>query len=224
MKFNSTLALLLFGFISQAQQLYFEGFGTYNRTSYSCPTPAIILCNVDKYFGVGGRLAGGMDYLQIGTEYRTNLSNPTFATSDRDTIASFSESYLGAFIRTKISRYPAMRFGLVLRAGAGFYNSTSNLEIQSVKSSKKYRSILGYNGGIGVSIPAFHRTMVELGYTFNYLRRPDGLAEIPEHRAAYHMFSAGISLNLVFGKKAEQYERTRKTWKYHKGWQDESKD
>ncbi len=221
MKFLLPIIFLISGLTAQAQQLYLECFGSYNRTKYTCPTPAKILCNTAKYLGFGGRIAGGTDHYQLGAEVRSNLSNPEFSVQGRDTVMAFDESYLGAFVRTKISRYPSMRFGLVLRAGAGFYRSNAQLEINKTKTSKNYGSILGYNAGLGVSIPAYNRTMLELGYTFNYLKRPNGLAEIPGHRAAYHMFSVGLSLNFVFGKLAKKYERTRKSWKYHRGWQNE---
>ena len=196
----------------QAQQLYLEGFGTLNRTRYSTTEYS----NASDYLGYGGRLAIGADHVQFGAEYRSNISDPKF--EDQVGKTSFEETYFGGFIRTKISRYPAMRFGLVLRAGGGIYNTTAHLDTNLGEYSQKYDPIFGFNGGFGFSIPTFKHTMLELGYTYNYLERPADVFTIPEHNASYHLISAGLSLNFVFGKRAEQYDRVKENWKYRNGW------
>lgn len=218
MKSFLTGFFLLSGLAAWSQQLYLEGFGSLNRTTYSAAKipPDINLNSKSDYLGYGGRLAFGADHVQIGGEYRSNLTNPSFkGSSDK---YSFDETYYGGFVRTKISRYPAMRFGLVLRAGAGIHQTTTTLEKNGSSFHQKYDSIFGINGGFGFSIPIFSHTMLELGYTYNYLKRPDGVFIIPEHQATYHSISVGLSLNFVFGKRAEEYQHLKENWKFQNGW------
>ncbi len=217
MKSFLTGFLLFFWVALQAQQLYLEAFGRVNRTRYSSTNipPDIKLSNKSDYLGFGGRLGFGADHLQIGGEYRSNLTNPSFKGAT-DTY-TFDETYYGGFVRTKISRYPAMRFGLVLRVGAGIYNTTATLKKNTFKFNQNYNGIFGVNGGFGLSIPTFKHTMLELGYTYNYLKRPDGVFIVPEHTASYHSISAGMSLNFVFGKRAEQYQKVRENSKFRNG-------
>lgn len=218
MKCFLTGIILQFGLALQAQQLYFEAFGNVSRTKYSSETipPDVNLSSKSDYLGYGGRVGIGADHLQFGAEYRSNLTNPSFeGTSDT---YSFKESYLGGFVRMKISRYPAMRFGLVLRAGAGIYNTTATLAKNSFEFNQNYDGIFGVNGGFGFSIPTCKFTMLEIGYTYNYLKRPDGVFIIPSHTASYHSITAGLSLNFVFGKRAEQYQRLKENSKFQNGW------
>ncbi|MBI1225509.1 MAG: outer membrane beta-barrel protein [Bacteroidetes bacterium] len=218
MKAFLTGLLLLSGLVLQAQQLFLEGFGRLNRTRYSSTNvpPDIQLSSKSAYLGFGGRLGFGADHLQVGGEYRSNLTNPTFKGATDE--YAFDETYYGGFIRTKISRYPAMRFGLVLRIGAGAYNTTASLKKNGFKFNQDYDAVLGLNGGLGFSIPMAKHTMLEIGYTYNYLKRPDGVFIIPAHTASYHSISAGISLNFVFGKRAEQYRHLQENWKFRNGW------
>ncbi len=211
---------LLTGFLAvlwlslQAQQLYLEGFGSINRTRYSDAR----FSNATDYLGYGGRLAVGSDHFQVGAEYRSNLTNPKFDEPFGTT--SFDETFYGGFLRTKISRYPAMRFGLVLRAGGGVYATSAHLDTNPGKYTQKYDPIFGFNGGAGFSIPILNHTMIELGYTYNYLKRPSGVFTIPAHNASYHLISVGLSLNFVFGKRAREYDHLKKNWKYRNGWRD----
>ncbi|MBK9017082.1 MAG: hypothetical protein IPM82_25170 [Saprospiraceae bacterium] len=127
----------------QAQQLYLEGFGTLNRTRYSTTE----FSNASDYLGYGGRLAIGADHVQLGGEYRSNISDPKFEGQVGTT--SFEETYFGGFIRTKISRYPAMRFGLVLRAGGGIYNTTAHLDTNLGKYSQNTTQFSGSTAALG---------------------------------------------------------------------------
>ncbi len=217
-------ALLLIGYCLMclnlsAQQLMFEAFGDWNKTSYNKSD----FVNKSIYMGYGARLAFGADHVQIGGEYRGNLSDPTFLFGNGNW--SFEESFVGGFIRTKLSRYPAMRFGLVLRGGLGVYNTTAILDSDGQIFKKDYKSILGFNGGIGFSAPIYKysRTMLEIGYIFNYAPRPEltiteGRLPVPAHNGISHLISAGLSHNFVFGERAKKYEHARQNWKYRKGW------
>lgn len=209
--------LLFFGFASFSQQLYLEGFGRVNRTRYGSVSipPDIDLSTKSDYMGYGARLGFGADHLQVGGEYCANLNNPSFEGSTDK--YSFDEQYYGGFVRTKISRYPAMRFGMVFRLGAGVYNTKTTLRKNGFDFSQDYDAIFGVNGGFGFSIPTFQHAMLELGYTYNYLKRPDGVFLIPEHAASYHSISAGLSLNFVFGKRAEQYQKVKENSKFQHG-------
>ena len=215
---KQTLAFVLFilPFCGlEAQQLYFEALTGLNRTAYESefyPDP-------QSYYSIGARLAGGADHVQIGGEFRTNLSNPAFEFSNRR--EEHSETYYGAFIRGKISKYPAMGFGLVLRGGAGFYNYETRYE-NFLIDKLKYDPVLGFNGGLGVSIPAFKVVMLELGYTYNYLDKPE-ITDVPGvlqlgYKSAYHSFQAGLSFNFVFGDRAKQYRHLQENWRWRNGW------
>lgn len=197
--------------VLQAQNLYLEGFGSLNRTKYSTSK----FKTFSNYLGCGVKIAGGFDHVQLGAEIRTNLSDPSF-TDTLGTSYTFSENYFGGFIRTKISRYPALRFGLVIKAGAGVHHSTSIVITGQKKSSQDYDPIIGFNAGVGVSVPAIWRTMVELSYSYNYLTRPESEL-ISKHHAGYHMITAGISLNFVFGKRAERYKWLKENWIFKNG-------
>ncbi len=211
------IGMLLICSLASAQQFMLEGFGTWNKTSYGLDAYS----ENASYLGYGGRVALGSDHVQLGGEYLANLTHPEFEGIIGTT--SFEETYYGGFVRAKISRYPAMRFGLVLRAGAGLYNTDVVWDTSLGADIKEtYDPILGFNAGAGFSIPMFKHTMLELGYTYNYLKRPDlsdgGVPLISEHDAAYHLISAGLSLNFVFGKRAEQYRHARENQRFKNGW------
>jgi hypothetical protein len=218
-------ALLLIGFslISiglGAQQLIIEAFGDWNKTNYDKSD----FVNKSKFFGYGARLGFGADHVQVGGEFRSNLSDPTFLYGDGNW--SFDETYVGGFLRTKISRYPAMRFGLVLRGGLGVYNTTAKLDSIGVVFQNDYKPILGFNAGIGFSTPIYKyaQTMIEFGYTLNYAPRPeifldDNHEPVPAHNGMTHLISIGLSYNFVFGKRAENYQHARENWKFRNGWQ-----
>ena len=77
-------------------------------------------------------------------------------------------------------------------------------------------------GGFGFSIPTFKHTMLELGYTYNYLQRPEltngGIPLLSKHDGSYHLLSVGLSLNFVFGKRAKAYQHVQENWKFRNGW------
>lgn len=206
---KQTLATLCILFsvtaVMYGQQLYLEVFSAYNRTAYD---PGLFREKI-AYLTAGGRLAAGADHFQLGAEVRSNLTNPSFNQPDRE--EEHLESYYGAFIRSKISRYPAMRFGLVLRAGAGVHQFETRFKDFPV-ASVKYDPVIGFNGGVGFSIPLVRTLMLELGYTYNYVNRPEFTGPgiiIQSFNSTYHAVQAGISLNLVFGKRAREYQLIR---------------
>jgi opacity protein-like surface antigen len=205
----TTLGACLFCSVAFSQQLYLEAFSGLNKTAYDSP----LYDNAQNFFSVGARLAAGADHVQVGGEYRTNLTNPTFEVLTIDN--EFEESYYGGFLRAKISKYPAMRFGLTLRAGAGIHQ----VKWVNPAFSYEYDAMLGFNGGAGVSFPAFKAVMLELGYTYNYVERPS--VENPfieKYKANYHTIHVGFSLNFVFGERAKQYNHLRDNWKWRNGW------
>lgn len=192
-----------------------EVFGSGNRTNYSGADYG----EKKDYLGYGARFAFGADHYQIGAEYHANITHPAFQ-DDLGYLTSFEESYYGGFLRAKLSKYPAMRFGLVFRAGAGIYQTKAVRDNGIIEIGKDYDPIFGANLGAGFSIPVLARTMIELGYTFNYLERRSltilGSPTIPWHKASYHSLSVGMSLNFVFGKRAAQYREVKEKWKYRK--------
>ena len=205
-----TLALLFSISFAYGQQLYLDVFTGYNRTAYETN----IYENRASYLSAGARVAVGADHFQLGGEARTNLTDPSFDLINRN--EEHSETYYGAFIRSKIAKYPAMRFGLVLRAGAGLHNFETRYE-NLTTNSVKYDPVLGLNGGVGFSIPAFRAVMVELGYAYHYVTRPEiqaGGIIVQEFNSSYHALQAGLSLNLVFGKRAEEYRKIRESQRW----------
>lgn len=216
-----TLCLLIFSFLwlnaPLAQQLYLEGFAGLNRSNFDIPP----FEQSPKWFSpIGGRLAFGADHVQIGGEYHQTLTNPTW--TEDAILASgetkFETTYYGGFLRAKISRYPAMRFGLVLRAGAGMYNTARVSTVPNLAKNVDYKQKLGFNGGIGVSVPLFHPVMLELGYTYYYVDYDAIENTIAAMNGSYHSLQAGLSFNFVFGKRADDYRHLKENWKFRKGW------
>ncbi|MEM9819481.1 MAG: hypothetical protein AAF985_00355 [Bacteroidota bacterium] len=207
--FTIVLSLGLHG-----QQLFFEGFSGYNRTAYNLSE----YNSAQGYVPLGFRIAGGFERIQLGAEYRRQITNPAFTftnpTNGEDfRREEFVETYYGALLRANISSLPAYRFGLVLKAGAGFYNTTRQLyalpeEIIISDETFEYDRRLGFNAGIGVSAPIYTLLHWEIGYQFNFVDRDEQLTRaIPEYQAYYHSFQMGLSLNLVFGNVAKKCRR-----------------
>jgi hypothetical protein len=219
---------LCFSYCLAGQQLFFEGFTNFDRTKYK----ESYLAEKTPYWGFGGRAGFGADHVQVGGEYRGNFSNPSFCACDSLTLVnyeksnvSFKETYKGGFVRVKISRYPAMRFGMVIRFGVGVVNTTVFSNKEGITLKQDYEPALGFNGSIGFSTPIFKysKTMLEVGYSYNYAQRPTmniaiDRPTIPSHNAISHMFSFGLSHGFVFGERAKKYEHARQNWKYRKGW------
>jgi hypothetical protein len=199
-----------------AQQLYLEAFSGFNFTRYDLETYG----NSDIYYPLGFRLAGGADHFQIGGEYHRQLSNPSFEVNDPSTGKDeFTETYYGAFGRVKICRYPAMRFGLVFRAGAGLYDMGKIFTSGGTTQTIEYDPQLGANAGFGFSMPLIKSLMLELSYNYHLIQRPE-LKEhnLPKYRASYHAIQAGLSLNFVFGERAEKYRQLRDNSRWKEGW------
>ncbi|MCB0518260.1 MAG: hypothetical protein H6577_20785 [Lewinellaceae bacterium] len=196
----------------KGQQLYLEAFPAISRTSYGTD----MFSAKKNYLTAGARLAAGSDHFQIGGEYRTDLTKPSFE-SGTATLA-FKETFYGGFLRYKIARYPAMRMGLVLKAGAGVFNTTVERDAGGVQEFT-YDPIVGVNGGAGISIPLTRPFMIEIGYSYIYQKRPAlATVPVPAHTASYHLFSAGLSLNFVFGKRKKEYDRIRQNSRFQNGW------
>jgi hypothetical protein len=191
----------------QAQHLYLEAWGGLNRTAYGLERYG----TAADYRNWGARFAIGADHFQIGAEYFSNLTNPSFSMSSDEDI--FEDKFYGGFIRANISRYPAMRFGLVLRAGAGVYFADyvyRNLLSSAPEPRYTYESHPGLNAGAGFSIPVLRFVMLQLSYNYSLAKRPTlPAANLPSFNAGTHSFQAGLSFNFVFGKRAEKYKEIR---------------
>ena len=206
---NILLTIIFFSSLSAltAQQFYLETFFDFSKSNYDNPNYLFR----ENHLGGGARLAIGADHLQIGAEYSTNLTNPTFDVDEMGTNVgsdTYSETYYGGFVRTKISKFPAQRFGLVLMAGGGLYNTSAEVNRLSFSDGAKhfsYDKYPGFNAGLGFSIPIVRYVMFELAYSYQFVNRPELSPYLPKYNALYHCFSAGASLNLVFGKRAGEY-------------------
>ncbi len=199
-----------------AQQLFFEVFSGYNLTAYDAKD----YNEQQGYVPIGARLAGGLEHVQLGVEYRQNITDAEFLILDETTGDEirkdiFNESYYGGFIRANISSLPAYRFGLILKAGAGYYNTKReafSLPTDAIDRllSHEYDKTLGFNGGIGISAPIYTFLHWEIGYQFNYVQR-DAVEtldfQIEKHNGFYHSFQMGLSMNLVFGNTAKRCRR-----------------
>jgi len=205
--------LLLFGTLVTvpAQHLYLEALTGLGKSDYKNPQYLTKARNLN----VGARLAVGADHFQFGAEYSTNLTNPILKVTDNGIAIgedTYSENYLGGFLRTKISKFPAQRFGLVLMAGGGIYSTSVQVRrIGSPGDDKRYdyKQYPGFNGGLGFSIPVARHVMLELAYSVHLVTRPELAPNLPKYDASYHCFNAGVSLNLVFGKRAKEYPAFR---------------
>lgn len=212
------LLLIACSYALSAQQLYLEGFTGRNSSSfdlspYDSPqwsTPA------------GGRLAFGADHLQFGGEYLHFITNPKWNEVDvlnnKIGETEFQTTYYGAFIRGKICRYPAMRFGLVLRAGAGLFNTDRLSSAPLLPKKVSYDQKLGVIAGAGVSIPITRPIMLELSYDYYYVDYDEVTGQLPPMEGSFHSIQAGLSFNFVFGKRANDYRHLRENWKWREGW------
>jgi hypothetical protein len=101
---------------------------------------------------------------------------------------------------------------LVLKAGAGVHDQRVEFASQP-NVSYDYDPIVGGHAGAGISIPLTRPMMLELGYAYHFLKRPE-FRGIPPHFASYHLFSAGLSLNFVFGQRKQEYEWIRRNRRF----------
>lgn len=204
---------LTFSF-SYTQQLMLEVYSGGNVTAYDAKQYDESQWNVP----IGIRLAAGHEHVQLGVEYRKNITHPVF---DFDLYKDeFEETYKGLFLRGNFSSLPAYRFGLVLKAGAGYYEATRNIYVapnEILESSFDFDRSLGYNAGIGVSSPIYTLLHWEIGYQFNYVDRPEQGINAG-YKASYHSFQMGLSLNLVFGNTAKKCKRVISSNRSKRGW------
>lgn len=211
----TTLFISTFLLYCNAQQLFFEVYSGINATAYA-PTQYE---QTQWYPPIGVRVAGGHEHVQVGLEYRKNIGHPAFDLGAVKT--EFEESYQGLFLRGNFSSLPAYRFGLVLKAGAGYYEARqNNYSIPGEALSQKFdlERQLGYNAGIGISAPIYTLLHWEIGYQFNFVERPEALAPDSNFQASYHSFQMGLSLNLVFGNTAKKCRRVIGGNRSKRGW------
>lgn len=201
-----------------SQNLMLEVFSGLNITAYE---PEVYSENAAKYYPIGFRIAGGLPNVQLGAEYHTDLKSASFDAADiagAKVTDEFENSYYGAFVRANISPNPAYAFGIILKAGAGIYNTTENISVAGDEVlSYEFDGQLGFNGGIGFSLPIAEKLHLEAGYTFNFVKREDGapVGFNDDYDANFHSFQLGFSYNFLFGQSAKRYD-SNKRWK--NGW------
>ncbi len=185
-----------------AQHLVIEGFSGINTTKYD-----FAYTNNDRYLNFGGRIAGGFHKLQIGLEYFQDLTSPTL-TLDAFGEDAISTQFMGLFFRSKLCRYPAARFGLVVRGGVGIYDS--ELTFTEANSGQQftytYDRYYGANGGVGFSFPFGKYAMIETSYNVYYSKRPEISNLRQAYKATFHSIQVGLSYNFVFGAIKDKYE------------------
>jgi len=221
------LLLIFLSFEMNAQQLFFEVSSGYNLTAYEGSTYS----SAAGYVPIRARLAGGFEHIQLGAEYSTDLTTPEFNLTDPASGVllgrqEFENSYYGLFLRGNLSSLPAYRFGVVLSAGAGFYNTEPrqfNL-LEEVTNKEDFLNIdqaIGYNFRIGISSPIYTNLHWEIGYQFNYVdydKDVNGILLDQAFQPYYHSFQAGLSLNLVFGNVEKKCRRVISGNRSKKGW------
>ena len=192
-----------------SQQLYLQPFAARNITKYDVSP---FSDRPQGHFSWGVRLAAGIDHLQLGGEYHQNFTDPKWIESDEQGTelgeTRFENSFYGVFLRSKVCRYPAKRFGIVLRGGIGLHDSKRITTVPGNSPEASYDQTVGYNGGIDLSFPVAFRVMIELGYAYYHVNF-DEIDPLVKLRGSYHSIQAGMSLNLVFGKRAEEYKKIK---------------
>jgi len=203
-----------------AQQLYIDAFSGYNLTAYQ-DTPQY--SDGTGYVPIGARIGGGLEHVQLGLEYQQQASNPVFEISNELGVRTFDQefitTYYGGFVRGNLSTLPAYRFGVILMAGVGQYNTEVQQTdfLSQTMQTIKYDKTLGYNFKIGFSSPIYTILHWEFGYQINIVDRPENLG-LPAHNAIHHSFQAGLSLNFVFGNVAKKCRRVIDTGASGRGW------
>ncbi|MEO1260943.1 MAG: hypothetical protein AAFZ15_19240 [Bacteroidota bacterium] len=193
-----------------AQQLYVEVFSGRNRTNYDI----LPYESGDGYWPIGLRVAAGADHLQLGAEFSSHINKSRFeirdtATNEKLGEHRFSSNYYGLFVRGKISRYPARRFGITLLAGLGYLDLSRQSTIETALGTLEYETTLCYNGGVGISLPSQSLGMVEVGYHY-YHADFSANENLPTMIGSYHSIHLGFSLNFVFGKRKKAYKAIMK--------------
>ncbi len=213
---QKTLFLLLAFGISislSAQQLMVEVFSAYNLTAYDHDA-----FSQENYYPIGARIAGGHEYVQVGLEYRQNITDPEFTITNETTgedvfRMKFEESYYGALLRVNISSLPVYRAGVVLKGGAGYYQYKQDLldlDGNQIDETHEFDKKLGYNAGVGLSLPIYGFLHWEVGWQYNIIERdPYEKLNLDAYQANYHSFQLGLSTNFMFGKKSIECRNKR---------------
>ncbi|MEL6866015.1 MAG: hypothetical protein AAFP19_16430 [Bacteroidota bacterium] len=206
-----------------AQQLFFETYSGYNLTSYDLEE----FEDSEGYVPIGFRLAGGFERVQFGLEYNRNITDASFTSSDPSTgtdlfRTQFVNSYYGGLVRVNFSSLPAYRFGLVLKGGAGRYDTqveTYELPNESLRDPVvEYEPELGFNFGIGISSPIYTLLHWEIGYMYNLVKYAETTTGAPSYQGNFHSIQIGLSLNLVFGNTAKRCRQVYKNDRSSRGW------
>ena len=209
-----SIALMVLAAPIFSQNLMLEVFSGANITAYDTET----LNGNATYYPIGFRIAGGLPNVQLGGEYHTDLKSASF---EQDVLGvkvtdEFSNSYYGGFIRANISPNPAYAFGVVIKAGVGIYDVKQTISGEAPAPVElDFDGQLGFNGGLGFSIPIAEKLHLEAGYVFNYLKREFDSPAIKDYNAFHHSFQVGFSYNFLFGESARRYD-SNKRWK--NGW------
>lgn len=222
------LVFILFALHTQAQQLFFEVSSGYNLTAYEGSTYS----EAAGYVPIRARVAGGFEHIQLGLEYSMDITRPEFDIVDFDTgnvyaRQEFENSYYGAFVRANLSSLPAYRFGVILSAGAGLYN-TDPMQISvpdniAIDKSEflNIDQAFGYNVRVGISSPIYMNLHWEIGYQFNYVNYEKDVNDLllaEAFQPYYHSIQAGLSLNLVFGNVEKACRRVMSGNRSRRGW------
>lgn len=215
MRFIITIAVFQFclSWVS-GQNLHISPFAGFNRTAYEFENYQ----SNQSFYTYGARLAFGHENFQIGGEYETNLTEPSFVISDNNNVPfrrdEFSNTFIGTFIRWNTSEVPAYRLGLVLTVGAGFhetdFNSFSIPDDRILEATTFSDKYLGFNASLGFSGPIHELLHWELHYQFDYANIPELqslVTPFPEFRAMNHSIQLGVSMNFVFGEAAKRSKR-----------------
>lgn len=195
-----------------AQHVHLQTYTAFNRTAYTLTD----LRTPDNYYTYGARLAVGLPKLQIGGEFERQFNDPTFLLDSLAQKERFNSTYYAGFLRWNISRYPAHRFGLVIKAGAGIQNTIKQVFDTTgttlIESIDYPNPVPVFHAGVGFSMPIYRQIHFDLHYQFNYAARPS-LQDVPAYTAAYHSIQIGISINLVFGKALEKAKADLPKWR-----------
>lgn len=222
---NTFLTLItLFCFqILPAQQFFIEAFTGFNRTAYDLEA----YNSQDWYMPVGFRIAGGLEHVQLGAEFHTDISPASFEFNETPSAGhreEFRNTYYGGLLRFNLSQMPAYRLGLIFKAGAGMYTTTKRTyslpgESEMQDLELEYGALLGFNGGIGLSIPIQGSAHWEIGYVFNYVQRPEeSNFNTPKYNAPHHSIQLGFSWNMVFGAAAKKHTHYKENKRWRNGW------
>jgi len=211
---RNLLSVLLFVFLftvhykSSGQASAMAGFSFgYNQTAYNMegykPAP---------YYPLGFRIGIGAFGIQLGPDFWTSLTGPSFKLSDSTGNELYSlkihDTYLGGMIRAHAGDNPD-EFAVIFRAGAGVMFSKKTIDYSDyylgmfpnlADGTFKYDNSTCFNGAFGFSIPLTHGQKFQEGGgnlhltlegVFNYNpRKYDG-------QSNYHT-SWGVQLGLSY--------------------------